>query len=99
MLIEIGRSLNVKPIPQPDGRLPKEKFEQLAALLVASGFEWKSGAEVEETMRMLRGTYEPMLQGLSSYLLLPLPAWLRDGEGVELDGRESLAKRLMQRVD
>ncbi|WP_263356682.1 two pore domain potassium channel family protein [Acidicapsa ligni] len=99
MLIEIGRSLNVKPIPQPDGRLPKEKFEQLAALLVASGFEWKSGAEVEETMRLLRGTYEPMLQGLSSYLLLPLPAWLRDGEGVELDGRGSLAKRLMQRVD
>ncbi len=99
MLVEIGLSLDVEPEPQPDGRLPAEKFERLTDLLVASGFEWKGGVEVEETMRMLRTTYEPMLQGLSSYLLLPLPAWLRDGEVVAKDGRKSLAKRLMQRMD
>jgi hypothetical protein len=44
-------------------------------------------------------TYEPMLHGLSMYLLLPLPVWLRDGEVVSNDGRASLARRLMQRVD
>lgn len=99
MLVEIGLSLDVKPSTDMDGRLSVEKFAQLSDLLIASGFQWKGGAEVEETMRMLRGTYEPMLQGLSTYLLLPLPEWLRDGELVSDDGRTSLAKRLIKRLE
>lgn len=99
MLVEIGLSLDVEPISELDGRLPAEKFEQLTNLLVASGFDWKGGGEVEETVRMLRRTYEPMLQGLSSYLLLPLPTWVRDDEAASLDGRKSLAKRLMRHTE
>lgn len=99
MLVEIGLSLDVKPGLAMDGRLPAEKFEQLGVLLTASGFKWKGGSEVEETMRLLRGTYEPMLEGLSAYLLLPLPEWLRDGEVVSDDVRGSLAKRLIEGLD
>jgi hypothetical protein len=98
MLIEIGLSLDVKPISQPDVRFSSEDFIRLGKLLVASGFDWNEGSEVEETMRMLRSTYEPMLQGLSAYLLLPLPAWMRDGDLASDKGRKSLANRLMQRL-
>ena len=100
MLVEIGRSLEVKPLPQVNGRLPAETFERLGEILVASGYSWTGGPEVEQTMRQLRSTYEPMLQGLSAYLLLPLPMWLREDEcAVPIEGRKALAKRLMRDTD
>lgn len=100
MLMEIGRSLGVKSLSEADVRLSKEAFKRLEILLLASGFAWNLDSEVEQTMRQLQNTYEPLLQGLSAYLLLPLPMWIRDGEEISAgEGRKLLAKRLMQNPD
>lgn len=100
MLAEIQRSLDVKPIPEVDGRMPPGTFEALEILLIASGFQWSHDPDVRQTLNQLRSTYEPMLQGLSAYLLLPLPMWIREGETVAAGTvREKLARRLMRDVD
>jgi len=100
MLTEIGRSLNVRPPSQAKVRLPKEMFKRIEGLLVASGFVWDAGPEAEQTLLQLQNTYEPLLQALSAYLLLPLPMWIRDGEEVLAgEGRKTLARRLTRNLD
>ena len=37
--------------------------------------EWRDDATAREAIRRLRSTYEPQLEGLSAYLMLPLPEW------------------------
>lgn len=100
MLAEIQRSLDVKPGPQVDGRMLPGTFDALEKLLAASGLEWSRDPDAKQTLDQLRNTYEPMLQGLSAYLLLPLPLWIREGETVVAGvGRKELAKRLLRDTD
>jgi hypothetical protein len=97
VLVEISRSLDVKSVQNRGGRMSPAVFEQLRYALPASGFSWNGGNEVEETMTNLRAVYEPLLEGLSAYLLLPLPVWFLEGEPTApCDGRRSLAKRLTE---
>jgi hypothetical protein len=42
--------------------------------LIEAGFNWET-AKAEELLAALRATYEPLLDGLASYLLLSLPGW------------------------
>ena len=42
--------------------------------LAEAGFEWNT-PDAEELLAALRATYEPLLDGLASYLLLPLQGW------------------------
>jgi hypothetical protein len=46
---------------------------RMEAILVKTGLNWKGGSESEETLAALRATYEPLLDGLASALLLSLP--------------------------
>jgi hypothetical protein len=39
--------------------------------------DWRSDDKTIELVSRLRRAYEPQLEGLSTYLLLPLPAWGR----------------------
>jgi hypothetical protein len=47
-------------------------------VLRRGGAELEVGPAPGETLAALRATYEPLLKGLSSYLLLPLPGWAAD---------------------
>lgn len=49
----------------------------------------------------LRATYEPLLDGLSQHLLLPLPGWLPDAEGSDQWARGHrglIASRLVEEL-
>jgi hypothetical protein len=48
----------------------------MVTILLEAGIRWNDSANVEETLAALRATYEPLLDGLASALLLPLPAWV-----------------------
>ena len=83
VLVEMARSFRVKPSRFTGGdRLAAGAYAQLERVLVEAGVDWQPGEHGRETLAALRATYEPLLDGLASYLLLQLPGWLpSDGGG------------------
>ncbi len=49
-------------------------------ILRDAGLRWSGDPDTEETLAALRATYEPLLDGLGSALLMPLPGWMPAGE-------------------
>jgi hypothetical protein len=78
------------------GTLPRRRHDLLAGEHASA-----TTAEAEELLAALRATYEPLLDGLASHLLLSLPEW-----GVHDDPRDhwargprgTLARRLVDEV-
>ena len=76
ILVEMAKSFNVSPSRYTgDNRLDHEAFLCLGRDLISVNFNWEKNAEAEEMLAALRATYEPLLDGLASYLLLSLPGW------------------------
>jgi nitrate reductase NapE component len=77
VVVEITRSFRVSPSRYTGGdRLTGEEYSRMVTILLEAGIRWNDSANVEETLAALRATYEPLLDGLASALLLPLPAWV-----------------------
>jgi Ion channel len=61
--------------PDPE-RLPPAELARVRAALEALGLPLASGDSVDERLQRLRRMYEPYLDALSRFLLMPLPPWL-----------------------
>ncbi len=89
VIVEMCRALRIRPSPYDGGdRLPPAEFGRLDASLRDAGLRWKSAAgpaddNVAETLLALRATYEPLLDGLSRFLLLPLPPVVATDAGTD----------------
>jgi len=75
VVIEMTRVMRLQPITPETDRLPPERFAELAASLAEAGLALE-GPAVEARLAALRITYEPLLEAVSRFLLLPIPAWL-----------------------
>src|SRR5882762_10257899 len=68
-------------IPSPkvvaSDRLPPSSFAVLRNMLAEAGVTLQEGAATELKLLELRRMYEPHVQALSEYLLIPLPPWFR----------------------
>lgn len=60
-------------------RLSPEDLERLRTVLADAGVQLRRGKDADERLTELRSMYEPYLQALSELLLMPLPAWIREG--------------------
>ena len=102
VVIEMARSFRVSPSRYTGGdRLPHEEYVRLAASLRGGGLDWQGGPGAEETLAALRATYEPLLDGLATALLLPLPGWIAaDGAADHWQGghRGLIASRLIEQL-
>ncbi len=79
VVVEMARSFGVQPSRYTGGdRLDEAAYERLAAALVEAGVPWEPGAEGRHVLAALRATYEPLLDGLSRHLLVPLSGFLPD---------------------
>jgi hypothetical protein len=76
-VLEMSRVFETNPATSVD-RLSRVDFETLAARLSVAGLAWNNPHDAERRLASLRATYEPFLEVLSNYLLLPLPGWLPD---------------------
>jgi hypothetical protein len=76
-VLEMSRVFETNPATSVD-RLSRVDFERLAARLSEAGLAWNNPHDAERRLASLRATYEPLLEVLSNYLLLPLPGWLPD---------------------
>jgi voltage-gated potassium channel Kch len=102
VLVEMARSFHVRPSHFSDAdRLDHAAYVRLEAALAEAGVDWAAGPESEKLLAALRATYEPMLDGLSRHLLLPVPGWFLEEEGSdhwERGHRGLLASRLVDQL-
>ena len=71
--IDLGLVLRAKAPATIDNRLTTEQFIALRTALQAAGLPLRDLPAAEETLRNLRGTYEPFLIALGDRLLLTVP--------------------------
>jgi hypothetical protein len=76
-VLEMSRVFETKPATNAD-RLSRMDFEKLTASLSEVGLAWSNPEDSERRLASFRAAYEPYLEMLSNYLLLPLPGWLPD---------------------
>ncbi|HYP13460.1 MAG TPA: hypothetical protein VEQ63_06025, partial [Bryobacteraceae bacterium] len=74
-ITELGRVFNVQPENFAKDRLPSTSFSAMRARLEAAGLFFLDDEMAEAKLLDFRSTYEPLLNGLSQYFLLDLPAW------------------------
>jgi hypothetical protein len=61
--------------PDPD-RLSPELLKRLRGALAAEGITLREDSAGEERLVTLRRMYEPYVNALAEYLLMPLPPWI-----------------------
>lgn len=84
VLVEMARSFGVSPSRyEGSDRLPHDAYLRMQAIFAEAGLGWNGGANAEETLAALRATYEPLLDGLGSALLLPLPTWVAEEDAAD----------------
>jgi hypothetical protein len=66
----------------------------LAATLRRIIPRWRDDEGALHAIRLLRATYEPRLEGLAAYLLLPLPDWINPAMAVERFSRDAVVLQL-----
>ena len=102
VLVEMARSFDVQPSHfNGADRLDHAAYVRLEAVLAEAGVDWTAGAESEKLLAALRATYEPLLDGLSRHLLLPVSGWFLEEEGSdhwEHGHRGLLASRLIDQL-
>ena len=102
VLVEMARSFQIQPSRHNGGdRLDGAAFARLMAVFAESGVGWTGGPQGEETLAALRATYEPLLDGLARYLLLPLPGWTAgdgDADHWERGHRGLIASHLIEQL-
>jgi hypothetical protein len=74
-VVEMSRVFEATPRRDVD-RLSRENYRKLEGFLAGYGLVWSDPESAERQLATLRATYEPFLEVLSQYLLLPLPSWL-----------------------
>ena len=77
VIVQMADAFGMKPEPYSGGeRLDVAGYAELGHMLEAANVSWSAGDEPRETLAALRATYEPLLAGLGTFLLVPLPGWL-----------------------
>ncbi len=102
VVVEMARSFHLEPSRFDGGdRLPAASLERMEAAFAEAGLVWDGGPDSRGTFLALRATYEPLLDGLSRHLRLPLPGWVPE-EGAtdhsEMGHRGLLARRLIEQL-
>ncbi len=102
VVVEMARSFRIQPSRYDGGtRLDSEGYARLMQVFEQSGLAWSGGPNAEETLTALRATYEPLLDGLCRYLLLPLPGWTAgdgDADHWERGPRGLIASHLIEEL-
>jgi hypothetical protein len=79
-VVDLCAVFRLKPEPPSHDRLSIAERARLDSLLAAAGVEVRSDPACFEKLTVLRALYEPYVQALSRFLMMPLPAWVPPGE-------------------
>src|ERR1051326_6806687 len=74
-VVDLANVFNTKPHHPSHDRLPNEELMLMRVNLESLDIHLKDGDAATEKLDRLRNMYEPYVNALSKYLLMPLPAW------------------------
>src|SRR3989442_1367286 len=75
-VVDLCAVFRLKPTPPPVDRLPPAEEQRLESFLAAVDVRFRADEASVATFRALRAMYEPYVQALSSFLIMPLPEWV-----------------------
>ena len=81
-VVDLCAVFHLKPTPPPVDRLPPSEEKRLETFVAAVGVRFRTDEAAAAKFRALRAMYEPYVQALSSFLIMPLPEWISP-EGVK----------------
>jgi len=81
-VVDLCAVFRLKPTPPPVDRLPPSEEKRLESFLTAVDVRFPADEASVAKFRALRAMYEPYVQALSSFLIMPLPEWVPP-EGVK----------------
>jgi len=73
--VDLTLVFNLRPRPTEADRLPASDLAQVREALRAAGWVVRDVPDAEAKLRRLREMYEPYMNALARFLLVPLPAW------------------------
>jgi hypothetical protein len=77
---DLTQTFSLTPHPTHQERLPKEDFKNVSASLKKLGFPLKDERAAEEKLKEIRALYEPYMQTLSDYFLMPITPFVSKKE-------------------
>jgi hypothetical protein len=75
-VVDLSQIFNATPQAPAVDRFPPEDVTRLRLVLTAAGIPLRDGPEADSKLLELRGMYEPYVNSLARYLLMPLPPWI-----------------------
>ncbi len=75
-IVDLAQVFNTSPLESDGTRLTAEDLARLRSVLNQAGVVLRNDSGDEKTLAELREMYEPYIEVLSEYLLMPLPGWL-----------------------
>ncbi|HEX8774703.1 MAG TPA: potassium channel family protein [Pyrinomonadaceae bacterium] len=75
-VVDLAQIFNASPQPPRFDRFPPEEMARLRGVLAAANIGLRDGADADRQLAELRMMYEPYVNSLSKYLLMPLPSWI-----------------------
>jgi hypothetical protein len=75
-VVDLIQILNREPRAPDVDRLPPADVARLREVLAAARIGLRQGREADEQLAQLRRMYEPYVNAISDYLLMPLPPWM-----------------------
>ncbi len=75
-VVDLSQIFNASPQAPKVDRFPPAEMARLRAVLVAASIPLRDGPEADQKLAELRRMYEPYVNSLSDYLMMPLPPWI-----------------------
>jgi hypothetical protein len=77
-VVDLAQNFNISPPAPARDRLPPASFTVLGKMLIETGLNVRYSRETEQKLSELRQMYEPYVEALGEYLLIPIPPWFRE---------------------
>jgi hypothetical protein len=75
-VVDLAQIFNASPRPPVPDRLLPVEMAKLRIILAAAGVKLRTGVKADEKLTELRQMYEPYVNALAEYLLMPVPVWI-----------------------
>jgi hypothetical protein len=75
-VVDLCRVFHQAPLPPAPDRLPPSEEERLEKVLTAAGYRLKDREACAAKFHAMRAMYEPYVNALAVFLLMPLPDWV-----------------------
>ena len=75
-VVDLCAVFRLEPTPPVVDRLPPSEEKRLETFLAAVEVRFHADDASVARFKALRAMYEPWVQALSSFLIMPLPAWV-----------------------